>query len=264
MSFDPSGETLGFLCELEGSLRERGHEPHLLVYYAYYCDHSGKEIINKHLSSTTRYKRETADRNTAVLERLGVVRVAPGYRNRKIVHAEDYFGVPVSRIDDTNMRLYCHLLSSNSIYELEERETGEAHVRVKGRDFDVEDIKRDADWLKAEAILSEFFKPHQIDPIHLTYKSRFSVLCDIMGDSMLDFREYCRWYRVNKYPMKKFNYGLFLLPSMVSEYKDAVEDGDDPYLHTDKMNESDSFKQSLEKKKRMLKKMGITEGEDGE
>jgi len=121
-------------------------------------------------------------------------------------------------------------------------------------DFTVEDIEADDDWNRVKPILDKYFKPYQYHPQHLvTRKKYFTPLVKLITDPEVDFDAYCKWYRVNKYPRYKFNYGMFLTPGMITEYRNTLEgDEDSRYTNTSKMHESDSFKKSVEESQDFL------------
>ncbi len=96
--------------------------------------------------------------------------------------------------------------------------------------FSEKDIRADGEWQKAELILEKYFRPREINPKSLTAKKRFEKLCELISDETFDFEAYCKWYKEEKYPDKKFNYGLFLFPDMIEEFRESQEGNDDTYL----------------------------------
>ena len=80
----------------------------------------------------------------------------------------------------------------------------------------------------------------------------------MISDETFDFDAFCKWYRIEKYPQRKFNYGLFLYPDMIAEFRDIQDKGEetDTYLDTSTMmKESESHKKGVQETKEFLKRL---------
>ena len=121
------------------------------------------------------------------------------------------------------------------------------------------DIAHDADFLKARESLLKRFQEFEIDPVDLLKKNRFATLVDILTDEGFDFDGYCEWFYKNKYPARGFNYGLFLYPRMIAEYRHWISTnrgrGTTYHKPKDTLAHSDSFRSGVERTKKFLSKL---------
>jgi hypothetical protein len=190
---------------------------------------------------------------TQLLKDAGAIEVTKHKHNKKLYNVCDLlYSIPRFLVSSSS--------STSNIYTSKTRRLEDESKGMKK----VEEIENDEDWKAIEAILLKYFHKHQIKPVFLKNGHLWDRLYNLYSEEGFDFDGYCKWYRVNKYPMKKFHYGLLLYDGMVSEYKDALldEEEDSRYIHTDTMNNSDSFKKSLKKKKKMYEDMGLNEEGD--
>lgn len=237
----------------------------LLLLFSYYEDHGHEAPTQQEIHKELGLSIRSIRLGTQALEAVGFVKIERKKRNRRAV-------VP-SNISKTNatesslvLDIYSRLAleSSTSLDSRIEQKDSDAVVfgnknsemrsrtsHLKGH-WSVEDIQSDDDWKKAEAILLKYFKPFQINPVFLTKKKNmFSNLMDLL--ERVDFDAYCKWYRVNKYPTKKFYYGLFLYPNMIEEFESDMEESNDAYLHvTSKMENNSEYQKSLDKQAESL------------
>ena len=110
----------------------------------------------------------------------------------------------------------------------------------------------DPDWKKAEKSLLKYFKKYEVDPRILVKKNRFTKLMEIFTDDSVDFEVYCKWYHNEKYMDKGFNFGLFLYPNMIEEFKD-MDDREGKYLKTSsRMVTSESHKKGVVETKKFF------------
>jgi len=253
----PSEKTLQALITAERELRnikDEQYNPHLMTLYGYYCIADGKGITREEIKEATGLSLNDIRRDNKALGKMKLLVIRAGNNRKTIFDIQDKF----TPLNPNTVSLLFSIYKDH-IRKGEERTDD---VQVQAGDFSESDIRNDEDWKKAEPVLLKYFKPHQINPRHLTRKKRFEALCELLSDSTFDFDAFCKWYRVEKYPLKKFNYGLFLCSDMIAEFRDVVEDDkDDIYLKTSsRLEDSESFKKSLAETNEFLKK--IQEKED--
>lgn len=255
----PAEETIKALIVVEQAARAMDRTPYIALLYCYYCTMNGEEVTGKSLMEATGLDTQNKNIgwNIRMLEQLQFVSFRAGRGNRKIVDVHDMYRSPSTSMLST---LFLSGPTETNIKKGKKERLDNTHTQAG--DFSESDIRGDEDWKKAEPILLKYFKPHQIHPRHLTYKKRFEKLCDLLSDSTFDFDLYCRWYREHKYPQRKFNYGLFLYPDMIAEFRDFIEEErDEVYLKTSsRLEDSDSFKSGIEETEEFLKKLQKSEG----
>jgi len=126
--------------------------------------------------------------------------------------------------------------------------------------FSAYDIMMDGDWKEAEKCLLKYFKKWEVDPRTLVRNNKFSKLMEIFTDDNVDFEVYCKWYFKEKYTDKGFNFGLFLYPNMIEEFKD-IDDREGKYLKTSsRMANSKSHKQGVADTKKFFESLKEDEG----
>ncbi len=248
----PSEKTLQALIAAERELRNKVDEqynPHLMTLYGYYCVVDGKGITREEIKEATGLSLDNIRRDNKALEAMKLLIIKAGNNHKTIFDIQDIF-------ESLNLNTVSLLFS---VYKdhTRNKEEGPDSVQVQAGDFSESDIRNDEDWKKAEPVLSKYFKSFQMHPRHLTRKKRFEKLCDLLSDSTFDFDAFCKWYRVEKYPWKKFNYGLFLCSDMVAEFRDVAEDEkDDIYLKTSsRLEDSESFKKGVAETNKFLEKI---------
>lgn len=238
-------ETSEALTAVDCILRSLGRVPYLATLYCYYCTRNGETVLGKEVKEATGLALSSIAMSRFMLEELGFITINIKGNNKKIITTHDkYTSLNINTVSD--------LLNIYIGKHKKREELDDVHVQAGG--FSESDIREDEDWKKAEPILLKYFKPYQINPKLLTYKKWFESLCNLLSDSTFDFDLYCRWYREHKYPQKKFGYGLFLFPSMITEFRDSIEELDDTYLRTSsRLEDSDSFKKGLKETEEFLK-----------
>ncbi len=226
----------------------------LLVLFSYFEDHGQdaptmaeiKEGTNIRSPHTIKAARDT-------LERTGFITTTHKKGRRIVVEVKNIFQIDIAQ---SILILYD---SYNIRREENKKKEGPGDINLeksstggKGRNWSLEDILEDEDWKKAEAILLKYFPKNKINPVFLTKHHGFSKLIQLMDE--VDFDKYCKWYRVNKYPRKKFNYGLFLYPAMVEEFKDEELEGKtDSYLNTSSnLENDDGYRRLVEEQDKVL------------
>ena len=238
--------TMGALWRLAVATN-RKELPILWLYYAECGEDAPTQAI---IHKETGLALKDIKAGTDGLEKVGLVRVTRLPSNRRLVRAINVFSsldvdVSSSYILQEYSKRYKKKEENRPVYV----QTGKLKTDTRVG-FGVEDIKSDEDWKKAEAILLKYFKPYSINPVFLTKKNFFMKLLELMDS--VDFDAYCKWYRVEKYPVKKFHYGLFLYPGMINEFEDAMEDSDS-YLRTSTNMEGDeSYQRLLEEQDKVL------------
>lgn len=106
---------------------------------------------------------------------------------------------------------------------------GSRAVPVKKLGYDYSRGRREAkfvndkDWISAKAILARHIPESFLDPLRLGEK-RFMKLCELLLDESFDLEAYSKWYRTEKFVRLRFNWNMFLLPSMVDEYRIIASD----------------------------------------
>jgi hypothetical protein len=128
----------------------------------------------------------------------------------------------------------------------------EAPSKLKRSTFTVKDIREDEDWKKAYEVLKKYFKDFEVDPKSLTKKRRFSALVGLLEDEGFDFNGYAHWYEQFKYDDRGFNFGLFLYPGMISEYRSYAEQSGKYLNVSSRLKNSETFKSDVEKTKEFL------------
>lgn len=237
--------TLRALWQAELHMKETGFKkPCLAVIFAYLGSIDGAPTSRNAILKDTKINDRRVKDNFRVLEEMEFISTEPCGNNQITVTMNDIFG-------SLDFRSLSSLLSSIKDSNASE-EDREGTTKAEADGFSVADIKMDADWKTAEAILLKYFKPHQIDAKKLTYKKRFSILCELLSDKSFDFDAYCQWYRVEKYPDKLFNYGLFLYPDMIMEFKDSTENNDSYLNTTSNLANSESHKRGVKETKEFI------------
>lgn len=143
-------------------------------------------------------------------------------------------------------------------YNIDILEEGEAGT---GRFSSSLDIENDPDWKAAKVHLEKYFKPYELNVDILTKKNRFSRLVELLIDELIDFPGYCKWYHETKYPERGFNFGLFLYPSLASEYLNYSKHAERYLKTSSRMADNDSFKSGVESTKSFLKKLRYNDEE---
>lgn len=242
-------DTLSALWEADREMRREEMRPYLMNLFIYFASVEGNPTSKNAAKKAMEIKNDkTMTKNFQILEEMGFISQRPAGENKIFVDINEIYG-------SLNIRKLSLLLFSinNTTSDQKTREDG-ANVEAGG--FSEADIKMDADWKTAEPILLKYFKPYQISPLKLTKKKRFEKLCELLSDETLDFDAFCKWYRIEKYPQRKFNYGLFLYPDILAEFRDSQEEDDDVYLKTTtRIQDSESHKRGVQETNKFLEEI---------
>ena len=243
-----NGDTLNALWGAEREMRREEMQPYLTNLFIYFASVEGNPTSRNAARKAMEIKDDkTLTKSFRVLEDMGFISQRPAGNNKIFVDLHKIHG-------SLNVRKLSLLLFSLNT-TTSKGETIEDVTKAEAGGFSEAEIKMDADWRTVEPVLLKYFKPYQISPVKLTTKKRFEKLCELISDETFDFEAYCKWYRVEKYPQRKFNYGLFLYPDMIAEFRDSRED-DDTYLKTTtRIQDSESFKKDVQKTKKFLKEI---------
>ena len=214
-----------------------------VILYLYYCLHAEESPTWEELQKGTALSLRTLRQHNRVLEAMGAIshppRV-PGHKGNPVaVHPLGCHTTPPP--SSSSLSLLLNLASQKSNIEIKRKSEG------CGTPFKIVEIQKDADWLKAKESLSLYFKDFELDLNVLLKKNRFSTLMSLLLEEGFDFPGYCRWYHEYKYGEKGFNFGLFLYPAMVEEFREYVEREGKYLKTTTRMVDNDSFKAGVKK-----------------
>lgn len=231
-------------------LAAKSNRHDILLLYLYYYENGEKAPTQNEIKEATGLSLKNIKAGTSALEALKLISIEPLPRNKRKILTCNIFSLDVdasySSIIDIYSYRYKRIESNRNVQTEKPNESSRIHLN-----WNIADIKADEDWKKAESILIKYFKPYQINPTYLTRKQYFSKLITLMDD--VNFEKYCQWYRVNKYPLRKFNYGLFLFPGVIEEFKDTLEDSSDTYLNvTTRMETSNEYQEQLKEQESLL------------
>jgi len=226
--------------------------------YSFYEDHGEEAPTQKEIKAGTGLNPKTIKAGTECLEELSLVRVKKAQKNRRSVLVRNVPSLDVDAAISLLLEIY------DRRYERKRMNRDDQTANDDPTRFTVEDICEDDDWKKTQPILKKHFGVDRTKPQMLVRKKYFVKLCQLLADQSLDFEDYCRWYQVNKFPYKGFNYGLFLLPSMIEEYRVSKNIQADDYLKTSTNLESDEdFEQEVAESEAWLTEVN-KEDEDAE
>jgi len=242
--------TLSALWEADRGMRREGMRSYLAILFIYFASVEGNPTSRNAAKKAMEIRDDkTLTKSFRVLEDMGFISQRPAGDNKIFVDINEIYG-------SLNIRKLSLLLLSLNNTTTPEAKEREDVTKAEAGGFSEAEIKMDADWKTAEPVLLKYFKPYQISPLKLTKKKRFEKLCELISDETFDFDAFCKWYRIEKYPQRKFNYGLFLYPDMIAEFRDVKEDDDDTYLKTTtRIQDSESHKKGLQETDKFLKKI---------
>ena len=249
----PKQETIENLLELVSQLviNEK-----TVLLYLYYCIHGEKSPTREEVQRGTGLALNTIRKHDQVLVAIGAI--SHGEKRGRGKGSEtrvfDFEKPTTPQASSYISILNIPSQKSNASLILHERYSKEEE-KGSGR-FLKRDIDGDPDWLEAKKHLETHFKEFELDTTVLTKKNRFAMLVELVNDAEFDFPAYCRWYADNKYRDKGFNWGLFLYPTMIAEYRDYIEREGKYLKTTSRMKTSGSFKNEVDRTKDFLSRLG--------
>lgn len=260
----PTSKTIRYLVRLASELviSEK-----TILLYLYYCTCGNDTPLRNDIQKGTGLALTTIRTHDRVLEALGLlVRGRSTGRGKGVqitlFNVEKPTTPPSSSLTNiidikSQKDLRRHFGSNGSIPDIYNSSRGGS-----GR-LSAWDIAHDEDFLRAKKALLKRFQEFEIDPVVLLKKNRFATLVDILTEEGFDFEGYCEWFFKNKYPIRGFNYGLFLYPRMVAEYRHWISTnrgrGTAYHKPKDSLERSDSFQNGVERTKKFLSEL-----EDGD
>lgn len=253
------------------------HKYELLVLFSYYEDNGSEGPTQETIFRDTGIPKKTIKAATDAMVGLGFLKRIVKSRNQRYIYTSNIASLDVDESSVYIIDIYSSMyttkgdhrdrkIDSNGYVQTEKSTSdrssganvpsegpfevnGSSGGHLKGR-WTVKDIMVDPDWKVIHEILLKYFRPYQINPAYLTKKNYFSRLINLL-EQVDNFDSYCSWYRTNKYPLKKFTYGLFLYPGMLEEYKESLED--DIYLKGPTiMENSEKYRKTLEDQEQTL------------
>lgn len=249
----PKQETLESLLDLVSQLviNEK-----TVLLYLYYCVHGSEAPTRDDMQRGTGLSLNTIRKHDQVLVALGAIKHGDkqGRGKGSVTEAFDFEKPTTPQASSYISILNLPSQKANASLILHGRYSKEEE-KGSGR-FLKRDIDSDPDWIKAKKYLEIHFKEFELDTVVLTKKNRFAMLVELVDDAEFDFPAYCRWYSENKYKDKGFNWGLFLYPTMIAEYRDYIEREGKYLKTTSRMKASGSFKSEVDRTKDFLKNLG--------
>ena len=207
-----------------------------LILYLYY-DECGEDAPTvEDIRKNTGLSSEMLANTKKALEHIGAITIDTLAKNRQKVYTQE---VLPSSFSFQSSLSFLYTIYSTYRSKKEERDP---------KNWKLHDIELDPQWIEAKAILLKYFHPSFIRAEFLTKKRLFSKLLEVMED--VDLEEYAKWYRANKYPYKKFNFGLFLYPGVVQEFQ--LEGAPDPYNDTNSQSTVEMFEKLAKEKNKFL------------
>lgn len=260
---------------------ERAINEKTIALYTAYAVSSGKTTTTTQLMEKTGLSRPTVIKHTKLLEIIGMVSVdrrhGKGNEARLLMFTGEgckgnlVFTPPKHspgnklspsnglKVSDPSSSLTINTLNTlRGIVNVKSKYDRYFRLREKKRTLQAAtDIKVDRDWKRASGILGRYFTESEINPSTLVRDNRFMKLCSLLLEEEFDFSVYCQWYKEIKYPTKGFNYGLFLYPNMVDEFrKDAKRwKGKKRYLKTTTMWKDEVLDKRAEATREWIDKM---------
>ena len=208
-------------------------KPSIINIYVYLRLYSGEIVKYKDMISQTGLHYNTIYKQITDLETANLI------KRIKVGRSFRYTTRNISSISKTLLKQYhtphnpsssSRLVSTSRVKTLDNLDNIES--RKKKRESECVIIK-DKDWMAAKAILARHIPESFIDPTRLGEK-RFMKLCGLLLDESFDLNAYAKWYRVEKFVRLRFNWNVFLLPSMIDEYQAIASDlaESEEHLHT--------------------------------
>ena len=246
----PKKTTLKVLVDL---VSELAINEKTVMVYLYYCVYGDTHPTRKDVQKGTGLALATIRKHEKVLEAIGALQCCK-YQGRGKGNVTKAFDLEKHTIPPSSS--YIHILDISSqkniasliLHNKYSKEDTGGYGRFISKDIDA-----DVDWLEAKKYLEVSFKEFELDTNVLAKKNRFAILVELLHEDGFDFAMYCRWYADNKYPDKGFNFGLFLYPKMIAEYRDYM-DREGKYLNTSsRMMDNASFKDGVQNTRNFLK-----------
>jgi hypothetical protein len=254
MSVRPTKEAMETLLRLH---REYEISYPTILLYMFFCVHDGETVTIKTIKEDTGLGNPTIKKHSEILEILGAVKLdrpPQGSKKGMGISASPHLPYPPSHTINSINSIINIKASKSSYYNIisnndEGGGVGEVKKSNNGK-MGLKDIEVDPDWIKIHAILSKYFKRFEIMPNALVKKNRFMELLDLYIDEEFPFEEYAKWFQRVKYPTTKFNFGLFLYPGLVEEFKEYWE-SEVNYKHT---RDNKRFEEGAKRTKKSLRK----------
>jgi hypothetical protein len=261
-----AGLSIGTLRNLIKLVQELVISEKTVFLYLYYCINGDTCPTQQEIKTQTRLSFPTIKTHTKILEVIGGITRGKGSGRQMKVNVLDITPLPSSSYKKVQSILDIRSQKEDAHEYLSGGTLSSNKKRTRGgySGFSVADILADEDWQTAKAPLEKHFKEFEIDPKPLTTKKRFTKLVELLYDETFNFPDYCRWYAQEKYEEKGFNYGLFLYPNVLEEYKDAYEQ-EGKYLRTSSnLQNSESFKKGVKETKKFIKELIAKDEEEQE
>lgn len=249
-------DTISNLARLDGAMRKSGRVLYTLPLYVYLLDFDGCEIRMPDIKTVTGIDQRSIRFSFEVLQDVGLLQVDVGKHQVKTVHLRE---TPVDPISDISVLIHRpSLLGITSITSKNKKEESPLykynHVQNRKNTVDgftLKDIKEDGDWKSALEQLDKHFPADSTDPAAFLTKTGkkkryWSKLSALIEDDSFDFGKYCEWYHRYKYPRLAFSWGMFLLGSMLTEFR-TVNTNDEYLKTTTNIESSTSFQSMAEK-----------------
>lgn len=246
-------------------IRDKVINDKVLILYLYYRINARKSPSRATTREETGLAFDTIDKHAEKLEELGVLRRRRVKGGKYILETKEL----VLTVSSTK-RIYSSSRVSSLDHSRDKRDldrsrrlegSRETRSRKKKR-WGLVSVKNDKDYQFARDELEKHFKKHEIDPKQLTRKNRFDHLCELLLDEDFDFPSYCEWFAREKYNSTGFNFGIFLYPNIIGEFRDQYAE-EDVYLRTaSHLSKSESHAKGIRKTNEFLDK--ILNGEKNE
>lgn len=267
----PSAKTLKILVEMvaDMTISEK-----TVVLYLYYCTCGTDRPTRKEVYAGTGLSLNTVRAHDRLMVHLGLIEKESAKGKKSIITPLNLLRTPTPTTPPDSTSSSSSSSSTSKILDIKSQKDIARkkfledigvyeYVGIRGGSgrgsgqFSEMDISHDEDFLEAKEQLLKFFKPYEIDPRILLKKHRFSKLVDLLEDKSFDFERYCEWYAEHKYSRYGFNFGLFLYPAMIAEFRHFQERGgkDGKYLKSKSVGESENFKSGVKRTKAFLSKL---------
>lgn len=246
------------------SLSVRSGISAFLVIFPYLCFREDEPITYSEIQKSTGLSYKVMKYVIDCLEKVNIIKQTNLKSRKKKFEILDFHGdFDLARILLLNSdNSIVHTEGSESIKYIERRRRRRPPARPRAREgysqkFNISDVESDSDWKEIEEILLQYYKPGIIHPRSLVgEKQYFSRLCTVWENlGRKKFDAYAKWYRINIYPNKKFNYGLFLYPGVIAQFEESQDEDieDQRYMNTGALRNSEKFKTAVEKSRNDIK-----------